>query len=614
MKMKSFLYVAFLAVGLISVTSYVYAGGPLVAVVGANGQLQAVVWPQPNNGGAALLPLNGGKLHLPDVLADGQVVYRVDQGPLGPLSNEQAVQIVDHIFGQYNAIPTSTLRTTDGGPILNPNNGQPVDVTASNVGLFLGNTPAGENPIIFDSVGNIIGDDLVLGEFGLLNISDSGYQTEGYVMLNGKSLTKHIETVTSFIGVFQHEFGHFVGPLDHEQINGVIGDNTLELPGVSSAAAFDLYAPFTETLYPFVYPAPKNSLLAGEGYADSGYFIASLDMDSQNALSDLYPTQAYLSSTGSITGQVTIPLESGGVALQGINVIARQMPAGAAYPVPLSTEAFPSAPTVDSFGVPSAPPFQASTAPLSMASSAVTGAQYGTGTYRISGLPPGQYLVEIQDLNPDALQGSSIGQLSQNALNQLFFPDIEEFYNGSTSSSSSTAFVPVTVTAGQTTPNIDFFINRLSTTLASVAQIPGNSTKQTAQSVTFPAEITGNITVNDPAQLRVNDGFGDLEAVQNLYAITLTGTQSLFFTLDGPNDGAGVAFENTNDIDLFVWDSGVNKKHSSFNDRHLVGYSAGPTPHEAIGVVELGPGTYYIGVACPTGSQSGYKLRIFVQE
>ena len=622
MKNKSVIRIALLGAALgtviTSVASFVYAGGPLFTLVGSNGQLVPVVWPQPGNQGASLLPVNGGPSNLPDVLANGQVVYRVDSGNLGPLDNTQAVAIVDHIFGQYNSIPTSTIQTMDGGPIIDPNTGEAVDITEQNAGLVLGATPSGNNPIIFDSKGNIIGDDLILGEFGLLNISNSGFQTEGFVMLNGKSLTKDIVSTTSFIGVFQHEFGHFVGPLDHEQINGIIGDATLLEAGFEDpAAAFDLFAPFTETLYPFIYPAANGSQLANQGYVDSGYFIATLDMDSQNAVSNLYPTQGYLSSTGSIAGQVFIPFTSGSgssnVALQGINVIARQMPTGAVYPPPPSAVAFPTAPTVDSFGIPSAPPFQVSTAPLSIVSSAVTGAQYGTGSYQISGLPPGQYLVEIQDLNPSALLGSSIGQLAQTASNQLFFPEIEEFYNGSVTSALSSTYLPVTVTAGQTTPGINLFINELSTTLQSVSQTGGNDTKAAAQHVSLPAEITGSISSTDPFQLQMNFGGGDLEPIQNLYAITVSGTQNVFFTLDGA-DGPGANFESVNDIDLFVWDSGVNKKHTSTSDPHLVGFSAGPTPHEAIGQVQLSPGTYYIGVACATGSQPAYKLRVFLQQ
>ncbi|HYM01181.1 MAG TPA: hypothetical protein VEZ90_19635 [Blastocatellia bacterium] len=479
------------------VKTWAYAGGPLFLV-----NNKPVTWPQD----PSMLPVQGGPQNLPTVDAQGNVLYRVDAGPLGPLSNQQATAIVDHIFHQYSSIPTSTLRLKNAGSIVDPITGQSgVDVTASNFGEFVSNTPTFNNPIIFDSKGDIIGDDLILGEFGPIAITPAGFQDEGFVALNGQSLTKNIIGTTSFIGVFQHEFGHFAAVLDHEQINGIVGDGVLQEAGFTSGQAFDLFAPFTETLYPFVYPAPSDSQL-GAQFPDSGFFIATLDMDSANAVSNLYPTPSYLSSFGSIEGTVSVPAGDANLPLQGINVIARQMPDGAVYPPPPGTLAYPSPPTLDSFGIPAAPPFQTATAPLSIVSSAVTGEQFGLGTYKISGLPPGNYLVQLQTIDPQALGGSSIGQLVAGgaARRQVILPTLEEFYNGSTDSNSPSTFTKVAVTAGQNTSGIDFFVNGLSQTLTPVTQTPGNISKPSAQLVSVPSEITGSITVNDPGKLKVN--------------------------------------------------------------------------------------------------------------
>ncbi|MGH9823049.1 MAG: PPC domain-containing protein, partial [Blastocatellia bacterium] len=297
-----------------------------------------------------------------------------------------------------------------------------------------------------------------------------------------------------------------------------------------------------------------------------------------------------------------------------INVIARQMPDGAVYPPPPGTVAFPTAPTIDSFGIPSAPPFQTATAPLSIVSSDVTGEQFGTGTYKISGLPPGQYLVEIQSLNPDALGGSSIGQFTQAAKAQVLLPVLEEFYNGATTSNSPSNITRVAVTAGQTTSNINLFVNGLSQSLQAVAQTPGNNSKPAAESVPVPSEITGAITVNDFGKLKIDLGGGNFELVQNMYKVSLTSAQSIFLTLDGDNVSGDPGSPDPDDIDLFLFDSGVKKKSTSPSDSHMLGFSAGPTPHEVIGTVALNPGTYYIGVACASGSQPAYKLRVFVRQ
>ncbi|HUK91942.1 MAG TPA: hypothetical protein VLZ81_16185, partial [Blastocatellia bacterium] len=158
-------------------TAVVHAGGPLFVFSNL-----PVRWPQLSS----QLPVSGGKLNLQTVDAQGNVIYRVDAGGLGPLSNAQAVHIVDRIFGNYSSIPTSTLRLTDGGPILDPDTGKPVDVNQKNFGKFI--SPGSQtfnNPIIFDQNGKITDDDLVLGFFGTLSpdaLLFDGIQNEGYVV------------------------------------------------------------------------------------------------------------------------------------------------------------------------------------------------------------------------------------------------------------------------------------------------------------------------------------------------------------------------------------------------------------------------------------------------
>jgi hypothetical protein len=85
--------------------------------------------------------------------------------------------------------------------------------------------------------------------------------------------------------------------------------------------------------------------------------------------------------------------------------------------------------------------------------------EFGPGTYRIQGLPPGDYLVEIQQINPNADGGSGIGPL-----NNQFPVTVPEFYNaaGESATDNPSDFVPVTVTAGGVTENIDIILNGFS--------------------------------------------------------------------------------------------------------------------------------------------------------
>jgi hypothetical protein len=485
---------------------------------------------------------------------------------------------------------------------MDPTTGQPVDVNGTNFGKYIGNTGTFQNPIIFDSDGSITNDPTVLGFFSFLTFdTNANTLQEAFVVLNGQPLTRHSITTTSFLGVFTHEFGHFVGPLDHEQINGNIasdGRGSVLPAGFSRAQAYDLYAPFTETLFPFLFDAPPGSQLAAQ-FEDSGFFVASLDMDTINAVSDLYPTPDYQAKTGSIQGQVMVQAGSAQIPVTGINIVARRIDQGAYPPAP-TVSAFSGAPIIDSAGVPQAPQAQSATDSLATVSSAVTGLQFGNGTYRIQGLPPGNYLLCMQQINPDATQGSSIGPLTT----QASLPVVEEFFDGpNTSSNSVTAFTPVTVTAGQVTTGINFMVNGLSTAPLSPVSADGNNNrKKSAQGIPLGSEVTGTVSDSDAGQLKVDFGGGTLEIASNLYKFTVTTPGIFFITLDGTSGTPGA------DIDLFLWNNGVNKKRSSPSDPNLVAGSFGPTADEMV-AVQLNPGTYIIGVASAQGTET-YKLRL----
>ena len=575
------------------VGSLAYAGGPLVVI-----NNQAVRWPHSE--------VRGGPLDTQTVDPSGRVLYRVDSGPLGTLTHDQAAALVDRIFNLYSNIPTADIEFANAGPILDPSTGNPVDVTGANAGKFISSrNPTFQNPIVFDSDGSITGGGGVLGFFGFLQLDqDSNSLHEGFVVLNGSVLSGAARlSTTSFLGVFTHEFGHFAGPLDHEQINGNIAASdagSIVPPGFSNVQAFDLYAPFTETLFPFLFDAPKLSEL-GSQFADSGFFVATLDMDTQNALSNLYPTPGYLGLQGSIEGRVLLKVGDSEIPISGINVVARRIDQGA-FPPPLGTAAFLTPPMIDANGVPEGPTVQPATDSLATVSSAVTGLDFGQGTYRIQGLPPGQYLAEIQQINPFAVKGSGIGPLST----QFPLPVQEEFFNGAGNSSNSVSvFVPVTVSAGQVTNNIDFVINGFSSAMPVLVseQEPNEKTKK-AQKLTIPVEVSAAASSSDGALLRMSLPDGTSDPIEDLYKFTVDQSRTVLIVLE-PTSGSG-------DLDLYLFTSDVSKKKSSLDDRNLLSFSAGPTANELIGV-QLDPGTYIIGVSAFSGSLN-YKLRIITTQ
>ncbi|HEX5731911.1 MAG TPA: PPC domain-containing protein [Blastocatellia bacterium] len=591
LKSRALVALGAIATALAGVVSFAHAGGPLLVI-----DRQPVRWSRSQ-------VVNPSNANLKTVDSAGRVLYRVDSGKLGPLSNAEAVRMVDRIFKLYTDIPTADIVFVKAGSILDPATNAPVDVNGSNFGRFANpNSPTYQNPIIFDSDGSITGEGGVLGFFGFIQFDESSNSLmEGLVVLNGGALASGAIGTTSFLGVFTHEFGHFAGPLDHAQINGNIAADGLgaTLPaGFNAAQAYDLYAPFTETMFPFIFDGQGGSALNGR-FGDSGFFIASLDMDTTNALSNLYPTADYHATRGSIEGRVLIRTSAGDIPVTGINVIARRIDQGA-YPPALGTTAFMSSIAVDADGVPLVPPTQGSTDSLATVSSAVTGLEFGAGAYRIQGLPPGQYLVEIQQINPRALEGSGIGPLGS----QFPLP-VEEYYNGgresNDSADSAADYVPVFVTAGGTVTGTDIILNRISSAApASFSESEPNELTKKAQTIaSIPAEITASAANFDASKLKMRLG-SQSDGIEDLFSFTVTEQRTYFVILE-PTSGAG-------DLDLYLFRSGVSKKKTHLEDPNLLGYSASASSSELVGVT-LPPGKYFIGVSSFDGSV-GYRLRV----
>lgn len=584
-------FVCSLLVG--SFVPFARAGGPLLVENG-----QPVRW--------ASGPVTGQFSQTVD--AQGRVLYRVDSGTLGPLSNAQAVALVDRIFGLYNGIPTASLKFVNAGAIHNPRNGDVMDVDSSNVGLVLsGANPTFQNPIIFDSDGSITGGGGVLGFFTFLSFGDDNTLHEGAVVLNGSSVD-NVGGPIPFGGVFTHEFGHFAGPLDHAQSNGNIannGEGAVLPPGFNEAQAFDLYAPYTETLYPFLFGAPFTSQLGAQGFDNSGYFIASLDLDTVTAFSTLYPVPGFRandigSPNGAIEGSVLIRTVGGDIPITGINVVARRISEGPYPPAP-GTTAYPgNSVTVDSNGVPIPPTPRAETDSLSTVVSGVTGLGFQSGAFRFDGLPPGDYLIELQQINPDALGGSGIGPLGM----QITLP-VPEYYSGASESGGSTddpaSFSPVVVRAGSVTTGIDVILNGFSDQgVAEVSEVEPNEKKKKAQKLNVPALVTGHVNTGDPSRLTIDFGSQGTASVNDLYAMNLDRDTTFFIVLD--------AVTGSGDIDLYLLDGAFKGKVLPINSGFILASSLSPTTSEFIGV-RLPAGKYYLGVSGFSG-QIGYQLRV----
>jgi hypothetical protein len=573
----------------------VFAGGPLFVLDG-----KAILWASRNVSGG---PLNTQTVAV-DFLGRRTVFYRVDSGTLGTLSQAEGLHFVDRIFGEYTNIPGASIKYQNAGPIRDPETGDPIDIDDTNIGAVLDDTnPTFQNPIIFDSDGAITGSPGVLGFFNALTFEpDFSAVTESFVVLNGASLS--LITPSSFLGVFQHEFGHFAGPLDHSQINGniALAAATAAIPaGLTPGGAYDLFAPFIETVFPFLF-FPR---VGATQTLDTGYFIATLDLDTKNALSALYPTLLHRFTRGSIEGDVFFKSGNDRIVVDGMNVVARRINLGP-YPPPPGTVAFPVPPTFDEDGIPSAPPFQAATDSLATVSSAVTGMNFGRGSYRIEGLPPGFYMVQLQQINPSATGGSGIGQLTF----QLTPPVREEYYNGKTTSNDVTDFRPVLVLPGLVSKNIDLEVNGLdSSDPEGVAEADVHNTVPTAQLLdTLPVEVSARAKVGDPAPVSIVFSATFRQPLHDLYRFSVS---SGVYWISVEPATPGQALQG--DLDLYLLNVNPASNPTAIPAAAAIRFSATTTSHELIGVrfAVTGGGSVplFIGVAAFEGNVK-YKLRI----
>ena len=153
------------------------------------------------------------------------VPWNPDAGGLGILGQSAALDLVEESFAAWAAVADASIDFADTG-------GLAVDVTAANVGLFLGVCDDGLSPIVFDTDGTITdalfgagASNSILGFAGPeCGTFSPPVVTEASAVLNGKFLdgvatgANPEVALDAFAGVLVHEFGHYVN-LDHSQIN-----------------------------------------------------------------------------------------------------------------------------------------------------------------------------------------------------------------------------------------------------------------------------------------------------------------------------------------------------------------------------------------------------------
>ncbi len=476
------------------------------------------------------------------------VTYHVDQGALGSLSNAQAVALVDELFAIWQNVPTANLSVQRAGTL-------PVDVTAANVASYRQtNNSDPYHPIIFDTDGTITDAVLGTGASGfiagfagpgwIVGGAMDGEITDAAAVLNAKYLTLGFGSLTEFKATILHELGHFLG-LGHSQVN--------------LGTAFDREILFNnnQTL-PIMFP-----LFLGDRPVE-------LTWDDKAQLTRLYPG-ATANTAGTIKGRVY--LADGASPFQGAHVIARR---------------------VDN--------------PLVVAVSSVSGFLYrGTGPnanrgtldaayqgyFEISGLPAGNYTVEVEPIHPGFVSGASLGPLDP----PVDLPGPAEYYSGSEESNNDTSASAklIAVSSGQSVSDINIILNN--TPLPAAAESEPNSSVATANNISFPVVISGNASAGDAGISDSTTG----ESVKDFY--TFSAEANDWVTMD-LNYGA----PNT-DLTLYLYNSSAQRVAISVP----CSYGSSCISSRQIGPMRMPvAGQYTIGVGANSGS-TNYILQVTAQ-
>ncbi len=284
----------------------------------------------------------------------------------------------------------------------------PVDVTGLNFISYIDGAIPGTNPIVYDHDGSIIqnlygsGKERELLGFAGTVEYNSTTILSAQAIFNGYYISNVNPDKQAFLATVLHELGHFLG-MDHTQQFRHI--------------AYDLVG-WNDVYVPIMLPTATD---------DESQRTVLTDED-QTAIANLYPSNSFRQETGTIEGTIL----RGGDELPGVNVIARHV--GAVTDRVYST---------------------------------VSGTfEKNSGHYRLTGLPPGDYQVWIEPVDPFFWGASSVGRYAQHR-NDLSFtnPPVSQFYAKQKASiRDRSVWSPVSVFADENTRDIDFFADNQTST------------------------------------------------------------------------------------------------------------------------------------------------------
>jgi len=340
------------------------------------------------------------------------LTYNLDPGNLTTfLTNEMMRQIVADQFAKWTAIQGNTLTISEADDVAND-----ID-SAADLNAAIS---AGLSPVVFDEDGTIFselgaGSNTLAfaGPWTTVSGANGVVYSQFRAVFGGPAMTGFPDGRVQ--AVVLHEFGHALG-LGHAVCN----------------------APYFGGREYREYGAPPNEDREVMFWQSTSATPALARDDISGFLSLYGSTATGDASLGAISGTIYFP--DGATPADGVNVTVRDL-------------------SGDGSNV--------------FSNAASTISEPGTGNYRIVGLPPGQYAVEVRDIAEDTLNSGAYSDpirtdnpMQNNSGSSLLgaFPGPPEYYNGANESGSSSVdnvdeFTLVEVTAGNEVSGIDILFN-----------------------------------------------------------------------------------------------------------------------------------------------------------